>query len=152
MSLSTINWASGNVDLFGTNRTKKWVRNCKSEERATTVWISTPAPHVTVPLWYNVFNWCFLKRWGRCVERIWGCVCERACERVCECVCVYCNTLQYTTADCSTQEHTATRVFYNTLQHTLQDTLQDTLQHKHTAQHTATHYSWNKSYSSASPA
>jgi len=48
ISLSTINWASGNGNLFGTNRTKKWVRNWKSEERVSTVWISTPVPHVSV--------------------------------------------------------------------------------------------------------
>ena len=47
ISLSTIEWARSNGNLFGTNRTKKWVRNWKSEGRVSTVWISTPAPHVS---------------------------------------------------------------------------------------------------------
>ena len=34
--------------LFGTNRTKKCVRKWKSEERVSTVWMSTPAPHVSI--------------------------------------------------------------------------------------------------------
>ena len=33
ISLSTINWASCNGNLFGTNRTKKWARNWQSEGR-----------------------------------------------------------------------------------------------------------------------
>jgi len=37
-------WAHGNGNLFGTNRTKKWVRNWKSEGRVSTVWISTQPP------------------------------------------------------------------------------------------------------------
>jgi len=41
MSLSTSQWACGNRNLFGTNRTKKWVRNWKSEGRVSTVWVWT---------------------------------------------------------------------------------------------------------------
>jgi len=42
-----LNWASGNGNLFGTHRTKKWVRNWKSEERVSTVWTSTLVLHVS---------------------------------------------------------------------------------------------------------
>jgi len=47
ISLSTIWSAHGNGNLFGTNRTKNWFRNWKSVGRVLTVWISTPAPHVS---------------------------------------------------------------------------------------------------------
>jgi len=47
MSLSTSQWARGNGNLFGTNRTQKWVRNWISEGQVSTVWVSTPAPHVS---------------------------------------------------------------------------------------------------------
>ena len=52
ISSSTIQWAHGNSNLFGTNRTTKWVPTWKSEGRVSTVWISTPAPHVSMrPVW-----------------------------------------------------------------------------------------------------
>jgi len=51
ISLSTIQWARSNGNLFGTNRTKKWVRIWKSEGRVLTVWISTPAPRVSTYTW-----------------------------------------------------------------------------------------------------
>jgi len=47
ISLSTISWARGNGNVFGTNRTSKWVRNWNSEGRVSTVWIFNPAPHVS---------------------------------------------------------------------------------------------------------
>jgi len=47
ISLSTFWTSHGNGNLFGTNRTKKWVRNWQREGRVSTVWISTPAPHIS---------------------------------------------------------------------------------------------------------